>query len=568
MRLLAIALLAACGSSGPSFEQAEPLKLERFSPPQYTSRDVFLAAKGEIVVLASRLSKDGGATWQASPLAGVERVAIHGTTVAAYKAGLVRYDVTTQGMAQVSGAPAYASERTWRVTPTGSFIAFDPLHNAIAFEGTSGWTTATLPQPTPTEFDPYITDVESNGSVTLVVSAWGVYRSTNGTTFERVLPQATSMGREIVALADAHFALLGGSSTVRFDATGAMLGESTGIVVETGDALACDDGALVAKGKVSRDGGATWQPLLGGGALTLTVERVGCGGGRYWVLGHSPAWGYRLLRYDAANGPGILVGNWEGDATKWSSSETPIMRTGSGAFIAAGLAWNTGETSWSLREVPAKAWAAGETLFGIADGTFYTSDDAGKTWRASAATGLDGETEAFARGADGLYVSRFTGQSDANGDEWRARVWRSTDGAAWTSVYDGRATRTPGADITGEAHRFVGLNAQGAWIATDAISNDAGVTWQATEYDGDKSLAFITPGGHLVTPKDDVWRVFEAGGTGELVGTWDIEADGAKVPASQLRSVAFDEAGYAYVARGTPYVQVWRTTQPIVRTEE
>jgi hypothetical protein len=80
MRLLAIALLAACGSSGPSFEKAEPLKLERFSPPQYTSRDVFLAAKGEIVVLASRLSKDGGATWQASPLASVERVAINGTT--------------------------------------------------------------------------------------------------------------------------------------------------------------------------------------------------------------------------------------------------------------------------------------------------------------------------------------------------------------------------------------------------------------------------------------------------------------------------------------------------------
>jgi hypothetical protein len=157
--------------------------------------------------------------------------------------------------------------------------------------------------------------------------------------------------------------------------------------------------------------------------------------------------------------------------------------------------------------------------------------------------------------------------TNASGDEWRARVWRSTDGAAWTTVYDAKATRTPGADITGEAHRFVGLNAQGAWIASDGISNDAGATWQATEYDGDQSLAFITPGGHLVTPKDDVWRVFEAGGLGALVGTWDIEVDGVKVPASQLRSVAFAEAGYAYVARGTPYVQLWRTTQPIVRSE-
>lgn len=563
MRLLALALLAACGSSGPSFTKPEPLKFEPFSPPQYTSRDVFLAAKGEIVVLANRISKDGGASWQASPIAGVERVSIDGTTIAGYQAGLVRYDLAQ--VTPVSG-PAYASARTWRVTPAGKFIVFDPLHNAVATETAGGWTTAALPQPTPTEVDPFITDVESNGSVVLVVSAWGVYRSTDsGVTFERVLPHAASMGREIVALADRRFALLGGTSTLRFDATGTLLGESAGITVETGDAVACDDGGLVAGGKISRDGGASWQPLLGGGALTLTVERVGCGGGRYWVLGHSAAWGYRLLRYDGATG--IVVGNWEGGTVAWSSAETPVIRSGA-TFIAAGLAWREGEASWSLRETPAKAWATGDTLFGIADGKFYTSDDAGTTWRASAATGLDGETEVLARGSDGLYVSRFTGETTAAGDAWRARVWRSTDGASWSSVYDATATRDPGADIVGEAHRFVGITAEGAWIATDGISNDRGATWQATEYDGDKSLAFLTPGGHLVTPKDDVWRVFEAGGLGELVGTWDIEVGGAKVPASQLRSVAFDEAGYAYVARGTPYVQLWRSTQPIDQTQQ
>ena len=541
---------------------------ERYSPPQFTSHDVFLAAEGEIVVLASRISRDGGETWEASPIAQAERVAIHGTTLATYTTNLVRYDVTTKGLVQVSGAPGYTSSRTWRITPSGRFIVFDPLRNAIAFETAAGWRTSSLPQHNPTEFDPYITDVESNGNTVLVVSAWGLHRSTDGgATFERVTPQTSSMGRELVALADARFTLLGGTSTLRFDASGAMVGESAGITVGTGDAVACDDGALVARGQVSRDGGASWQPLLGGGALTLTVERVGCGGGRYWVLGHSPAWGYRLVRYDAATAPGLVIGNWElAGGVAWSSEGPPILRTGDGTFIAAGLAWRDGDASWSLREVPSRTWAAGETLFGIAGGTFYASDDAGRTWRATAATGLDGEVEALARAPEGaLHVSRFTSGSVPELDEWRARVWRSVDGSAWTLAYDGRATREPGKDTVGEAHRFVGITAAGTWIATDAISNDAGVTWQATEFDGDRSLAFLTPGGHLVTPRDDVWHVFEAGGLGSLVGTWDLEASGQPVPASQLRSVAFDGAGYAYVARGSPYIQVWRSTQPIVR---
>ena len=541
---------------------------ERYSPPQFTSLDVFIAAKGEIVVLASRISRDGGATWETSPIAQTERVAIHGTTLAAYTTNLVRYDVTTKLLAQVSRTPAYASSRTWRITPSGRFIVFDPLRNAIAFETAAGWTTSSLPQHNPTEFDPYVTDVESNGTTVLVVSAWGLHRSTDGgATFERVMPSAASMGRELVALADARFALLGGTNTLRFDASGAIVGESPGFTVDTGDAVACDDGALVARGKVSRDGGASWQPLLGGGALTLTVERVDCGGGRYWVLGHSPAWGYRLLRFDAATAPGLVIGNWElAGEVAWSSAGPPILRTGDGTFIAAGLAWRDGDAGWSLREVPSRAWAAGQTLFGIAEGTFYASDDAGRTWRATAATGVDGEVETLARAPDGaLHVSRFTSGSVAGLDEWRARVWRSADGSAWTLAYDGRATREPGQNTVGEAHRFVGITSAGTWIATDAISNDAGATWQATEYDGDKSLAFLTPGAHLVTPRDDVWHVFEAGGLGSLVGTWDLEASGQPVPASQLRSVAFDEAGYAYVARGTPYVQLWRSKQPIVK---
>jgi hypothetical protein len=37
------------------------------------------------------------------------------------------------------------------------------------------------------------------------------------------------------------------------------------------------------------------------------------------------------------------------------------------------------------------------------------------------------------------------------------------------------------------------------------------------------------------------------------------------VLAATLRSVAFDEEGHAYVARGNPLVQIWRSTTPVQR---
>lgn len=567
MRLaIVLALLAGCGSSSTS-TTPEPLVFERYSPPQFTSRDVFVAASGNVIVLANRLSDDGGATWHATPFGAVERAAIHGGVIATYANGLARYDTATRVMTPVTGAPAYASARTWRTTPTGSFVVFAPIENAIAFEATSGWRVARLPQPSATEVDPYIKDAEHNGTTTLVVAGWGVYRSA-GDGFERVLPASPAHGRELVALADGRFVLLGGTTTVRFDASGMVIGQSGGVTAEVGDALACDDGALVARGKVSRDAGATWQPLFGGGDLTLTIERVGCGGGRYWVLGHHSAWGYRLLRYDDPAAPGVAVGNWElAGEPAWTSNGPAVVRTADGTVIAAGLAWRDGDPAWSLRLVPAQTWAAGDALFGIAGDRFFTSSDGGRSWHAVAASGLPSDVEALARAPDGtLHVSQFTSATTATHDEWRSTVWRSSDGGAtWTIAYDATATRVHGENTTGDVHRFVGITATGAWIAADAISYDGGATWQPTEVGGDVELAFLTPDGFLVTPAGDVWRVYEAGGLGELRGTWELEADGQPVPASQLRAVAFDELGHAYVARGTPYVQLWRSQQPILR---
>jgi hypothetical protein len=60
-----------------------------------------------------------------------------------------------------------------------------------------------------------------------------------------------------------------------------------------------------------------------------------------------------------------------------------------------------------------------------------------------------------------------------------------------------------------------------------------------------------------------VWRVYDDGGLGDLRATYQIVIEGNAVPASQLRSVAFGPDGYAYIARGSPRVQIWRSDRPL-----
>jgi hypothetical protein len=404
----------------------------------------------------------------------------------------------------------------------------------------------------------------------LAISAWGVHRSTNGTSWELVTTNLPGAGRDLIVLADQRFALVGGEKTYVFSADGQAAGTLPGLVLDNGVATVCEDGAIVAGKKVTHDFGATWQTLLPGGDLQVVVQRAGCGGGRFWVLVLSDAWGYRLVRYDALGAPGVVAGNWDamGDQA-WNGSGPTIVRTRDGTFIAAGLALAPGAQTWTLQEMPARAWASGTTLFGVANHKFFTSVDGGATWMAAAAQGLGAtDPEAFAEGVDGaLHVGEFTGMMEDTVSTWHAQVWRSTDaGATWTTAYDATATRPDDkSKVVGETHRFVGVLADGSWIATDAVSHDAGASWEATDVKGDRGLAHLTVKGSLVTggADEDLWRVYSDGGLGELTATWSIVVDGDPIPAAQLRTVAFDEMGYAYTARGVPNVQLWRSNEPV-----
>jgi len=593
------AIAAACGSSsGSSVTKPRPLVFERWSPAQPSSYDVFLAARGAIVVMANRISRDGGATWSAldARVGSLGRVAIDGTTVFLYASGtgLVRWDLVSDQITTVPGAPAFAAERTWRRDPaTGRFVVFDPVADTVAVERATGWATAVLPRPAPTECCAYITDLESNGQTMLTVSGWGVHRSRDGgASWQRASAPLPGAGRDLLVLGDGRFALVGGATSYLFSPDGEPAG-TTALVVGNDAATVCDDGSIVVTGalsgtisdppdtdvsvarltagKVTRDLGATWQPLATAGALDLVIERASCGGGSDWVLLRSASWGYRLVRYAGPGAPGIAAGNWDaGGAQAWTSGGPSIVRTDDGIVLAGGLAWSPADATWTLREMPARTWSSGGLLFGVAGAAFYLSHDDGVSWTQLAAAGLDAsDPDTFARTGDGtLYVGQFTGQTVGATDHWEATVWRSSDlGASWSVAYRGAATRQSGQDTIGEAHHFVGITADGTWIATDAVSHDGGASWQATDAVGDRSLAHLMYDGNLVMqPADasgEIWRVYADGGTGELLATHAIEADGTPVLAAELRSVAFDQDGYAYVARGTPHVQIWRSTTPL-----
>ncbi len=569
--LVAAALYAAACGGAPSPETPQILTFERWSAPQASGHDVLLGTRGDVVVMQKRLSRDGGSTWSPldSRIGELRGVAITGQVLALYgtTSKLARWDLAADTVTAVAGTPAFVSERTWRVDPSGKLIGFDAVENAIAVERGS-WIQSTLPQPATTEVRPYIKDVESNGSTILAVSAWGVHRSTDGMTWQHV----TSAGdaRDILVLGDRRFVIVGDGPARLFDTSGTAIGTLPGLTLAATEATVCEDGAIVARNKVTRDLGASWQTLIAGGDLDMQVKAVGCGGGRYWVLALSDVWGYRFVRYESLAADGIAAGNWDMTAEPaWTSGGPAIVRTVDGSFLASGFALAPGATEWMLRESPSRLWVSGDALFGVQDRVFYTSFDGGANWVASPATGLGAdEPEAFARGADGtLYVSQFTGTSDDGGtDTWRSQVWRSADaGVTWTVAYEGVATRVGDEKIVGGAHRFVGIDPDGAWIATDAVSRDGGTTWQTTDVKGDRGLAHLTKQGTLVTggAEEKLWRLYDDGALGELRATYEIEVDGKPVPASQLRTVAFDDAGFAYVARGNPSLQIWRSNRSL-----
>ena len=483
-------------------------------------------------------------------------------------------------MTPVAGAPSFTTERTWRVDPQErDCIAFDAVENAIAVEGSGGWVQSELPQPSATEVRPYVQDIESNGTTLLAVSAWGIHRSLDGG-----MTLAARRDRRRAAAATCSCSATAGSrsSAARrrtlFDARAPPPARTPSLVVGRTKATVCEDGTIVARNKLTHDLGATWQALIA--AAICDDDRQA-----RRLRRHRPLLGARDSATRGAIGSCASTRSAEPASPPATGTRSAIRRgrravrrsraLGDGTFLVAGLALAPGATRWTLQRDRRHARGrAATTLFGVAKQQFYASHDGGVTWAARRATGLAAdEPEAFARSADGtLYVSQFTGDTD----RWPRHV-------ALGRLEERRPRRDVDAGV--RRHR----DARGrrrrrdpgrGRIASSAITDDrrldrdrrglrdGGMTWQKTTVLGDQRAR--AP--HARTARSSPAAPTRSCGACTTTAVWatsratyQIVVDGKSIPASQLRSVAFDEDGYAYVARGTPHAQIWRSNRPLAR---
>jgi hypothetical protein len=102
---VAAACAAACGSSASSATTPQILELERWSAPQGSAHDVLLAARGDVIVMQKRISRDGGQTWSAldDRIGELRGVAITGQTMTLYgtQMKLARWDLASDALTAV-----------------------------------------------------------------------------------------------------------------------------------------------------------------------------------------------------------------------------------------------------------------------------------------------------------------------------------------------------------------------------------------------------------------------------------------------------------------------------------
>ena len=179
---------------GRSLASASAAAPSRHRDPEARVRAVVVAAGDEprrVPRRARRRRRDGAsalarrrrdvARRSIASLGELTRVAIveldrRDSTRTGSSAGISTTDAVDAGRAVRRASRPIARGASIRTNAT--FIAFDAVENAIAVEGSGGWVQSKLPQPSPTETQPYVRDIESNGQTLLAAAVWGIHRST------------------------------------------------------------------------------------------------------------------------------------------------------------------------------------------------------------------------------------------------------------------------------------------------------------------------------------------------------------------------------------------------------
>ena len=557
----ALATLCAC-SVDIGFEQVD-LELHAISPPQYGGGEPVRAANGTAILTQSRISKDGGASWtgihpQVDPT-GAQAWSPAQIVVNTTAFGLGRWDMATDLVTSVN-AP-FASG-VWHTGRSGTILIAAPSTPVIARQPVGGaFTQIALPAPaTPPSTSPNVVAIQSNAEATVLASWWGIYRSLDdGASWQRVADASPAV-RSIVALDDGRFLVFDAARTARvLDASGTPTQSVTPAFPTarfSEQAVACL-GGIVFGPQLTRDLGATWEPLAPEVVGAIDSTSATCGGSYLvaHVFTNPRQW---LVKIETLGSLGAVL------PVEPASGEG-FVRAVSGTIFNGDMAWKPGEAAWSIRplakDARTHALADGSLLVIRQDTsgpTVVRSRDDGLTWQTLEAPTAPVAADRVFSDAGTLWASTFAG------DLWRS----SDDGASWTN------TARP--STTGALPRLLGIGGDGALVATSNntgvhVSHDRGATWTDLPLPADYQLAFITSHGSGVTfdrarvaGEGTAWHLWRDHGLGEAYKKLMPRIGGQGVELGNIASTAVVDAdSYLYFHFTTAEGSVWRSATPI-----
>jgi photosystem II stability/assembly factor-like uncharacterized protein len=262
--------------------------------------------------------------------------------------------------------------------------------------------------------------------------------------------------------------------------------------------ISADRGWITASGKLlgTTDGSRAWKDVnLGGAVLSLTVA-----GGRAWSL---------VSGCPSLQGPGCLVGLWEGTATGWSDMGQLPDRTGYAPPLLS--VDSAGQVAVALGSGPAPRSIAQPVLY---------SADGGRHWSAPAdpcqPPAWNGPQDLSMAGPGRIWLLCLG--AAAAGSTTTALFTTTDAGQHWmrvAAVTDLGSIPVHGLP-TGDAGPLAVETSTKSWDATDnalSVSTDAGHTWSTirnVRLDGSgsySSFSFIDPThGWLLGPGRGLWR--------------------------------------------------------------